>query len=165
MINCEEQSQEGCRRDTKHYPQGWPHKATVARQAATDDVSPVRGRSGRGAQQALGGARARAGSEHLAGVEDVLGTAARPDQDRLGWESYRRRLQLETARWKRSSIASPEADARKLDHCTRPTSTICRARPCVRSTARQCASNPTLFGCLGAQPRPQNAKHDKVPSW
>ena len=86
--------------------------ATEARQAAADDASRWGARA-EALNLALESARARAGAEHLAGVEDVLGTLLDLIDIDTGWESA-----VEAALGEALEavvVASPQAARRALD--------------------------------------------------
>ncbi len=86
--------------------------ATEARQAAADDASRWGARA-EALHLALESARARAGAEHLAGVEDVLGTLLDLIDIDTGWESA-----VEAALGEALEavvVASPQAARRALD--------------------------------------------------
>ncbi|MEP7048395.1 MAG: chromosome segregation protein SMC [Ilumatobacteraceae bacterium] len=86
--------------------------ATVARQAAADDASRWGARA-EALHLALESARARAGAEHLAGVEDVLGTLLDLIDIDSGWEAA-----VEAALGEALEavvVASPRAGRRALD--------------------------------------------------
>jgi chromosome segregation protein len=86
--------------------------ATTARQAAADDASRWGARA-EALHLALESARARAGAEHLAGVEDVLGTLLDLIDIDSGWEAA-----VEAALGEALEavvVASPRAGRRALD--------------------------------------------------
>ena len=86
--------------------------ATAARQAAADDSSRWGARA-EALHLALESARARAGAEHLAGVEDVLGTLLDLIDIDTGWEAA-----VEAALGEALEavvVASPRAGRRALD--------------------------------------------------
>ena len=86
--------------------------ATAARQTAADDVSRWGARA-EALNLALESARARAGAEHLAGVEDVLGTLLDLIDIDSGWEAA-----VEAALGEALDavvVASPQAGRRALD--------------------------------------------------
>jgi chromosome segregation protein len=86
--------------------------ALAARQTAADDASRWGARA-EALNLALEGARARAGAEHLAGVEDVLGTLLDLIDIDAGWEAA-----VEAALGEALDavvVASPQAGRRALD--------------------------------------------------
>ena len=92
--------------------EGSSESAAAARQAAADDASRWGARA-EALHLALESARARAGAEHLAGVEDVLGTLLDLIDIDMGWEAA-----VEAALGEALEavvVASPPAGRRALD--------------------------------------------------
>ena len=92
--------------------EGVHESAVAARQIATDDVSRWGARA-EALHLALESARARAGAEHLAGVDDVLGTLLDLIDIDAGWEAA-----VEAALGEALEavvVASPQAGRRALD--------------------------------------------------